>query len=59
MTCEMTVDWVRTVIVGFLNTQNSLTTMNYSAIANSHILHFSTARTYLSLSDEYSPVVAL
>jgi hypothetical protein len=46
------------LVIGFTEHLQIITTSNYSAIANSHILQFTTARTKSSQSDVHSPVVA-
>jgi hypothetical protein len=54
-------DWLYTgfgLLVGFVDHLQIVTTINYSAISNSHILQFTTARTESSHSALSSPVVA-
>jgi hypothetical protein len=43
--------------MGFIGLLQTVNPINYSAIANSHILQFTTARTKCSHSDASSPVV--
>jgi hypothetical protein len=57
VTCmRVTIDGV-IAFIAHLYTQ-LVTTSNYSAIANSHTLQFTTSRTRSSQSDVSSPVVA-
>jgi hypothetical protein len=46
------------IIIGYIELLQSITTSNYSAIANSHTLQFTTARTKSSQSAVSSLVVA-
>jgi hypothetical protein len=49
--------WLR-LIIGFIDNLQIITTINYSAVANSHILQFTTVCTKSSQSAVSSPVVA-
>jgi hypothetical protein len=46
------------LLIGFVEHLQIITTSNYSAVANSHTLQFTTACTKSSQSDVSSPVVA-
>jgi hypothetical protein len=46
------------LVIGFIEHLQIVTTSNCSAIANSHILNFTTAGTKSSQSAESSPIVA-
>jgi hypothetical protein len=45
------------LVIGFIERLQIVTTSNYSVIANSHTLQFTTARTTSSQSSSSSPVV--
>jgi hypothetical protein len=45
-------------VTGFIEHLQIVTTSNYSALSNSHILQLTTARSKSSQSAVYSPVVA-
>jgi hypothetical protein len=46
------------LVIGFTKYLQIVTTSNYSAVANSHTLQFTTARTKSSQPAVFSPVVA-